>query len=39
MRKSYNTKSKMIEEGKYDFFCLTNGLETWFQNQGNADFS
>ena len=23
---------------KYDFFCLTNGLETWFKKQGNADF-
>lgn len=24
---------------KYDFFRLTNGLETWFKKQGNADFS
>lgn len=24
---------------KRDFFCFTNGLETWFKKQGNADSS
>lgn len=24
---------------KHDFFCFTNGLETWFKKQGNADSS